>query len=90
MAVEMAGLLATPDAISGLVEVLRRDPLPEVRSRAASVLGEASGAAVEAALLRSQEEDPNQVVKLVASHALNRVRGLPQEGPGLPPTVGRV
>jgi HEAT repeat protein len=73
MAVEMAGLLATPEAIGALLEVLERDPLPEVRSRAASMLAETPGGSVEAALLRAQAEDPNEVVRLVAARVLGRL-----------------
>jgi HEAT repeat protein/O6-methylguanine-DNA--protein-cysteine methyltransferase len=78
MAVEVAGLLGTPDAVTALVEALARDPLPEVRSRAASMLAGAPGDAVRAALLRAQEEDPNEVVRLVAARALGRARPAPE------------
>lgn len=81
MAVEIAGLIATPEAIVALLEVLERDPLPEVRSRAASALGEASGESVQAALQRAQAEDPNEVVRLVAARVLSRSRGLPESAP---------
>jgi HEAT repeat protein len=74
MAVELAGLLATPAAVAALLDVLERDPLAEVRSRAASMLAGMPGDAVHTALLRTQEEDPNEVVRLVAARALGRTR----------------
>jgi HEAT repeat protein len=70
VAVEIAGLLATPKAVAALAEVLERDPLPEVRSCAASALGEIPGEPVQAALLRAQAEDRDEVVRHVAARAL--------------------
>jgi HEAT repeat protein len=70
VAVEIAGLLATPKAAAALVEVLERDPVPGVRGRAASFLAEIPGEAGQAALLRAQSEDPDEVVRRVAAQAL--------------------
>jgi HEAT repeat protein len=81
MAVELAGLLATPDAVSALLDVLERDPLAEVRSRAASMLAGMPGEAVHAALVRTQEEDPNEVVRLVAARVLGRARTALENAP---------
>ena len=86
MAVEVAGLLGTPEATTGLLEALARDPLPEVRSRAASVLASAPGDEVRAALARAQEDDPNEVVRLVAARSLSRARGGGESVPVLPTT----
>ncbi len=85
MAVELAGLLATPEAITALLEVLERDPLAEVRSRAASMLAGMPGDAVHTALVRTQEEDPNEVVRLVAARALGRARTAPESASLLTP-----
>jgi len=85
MAIELAGLLATPEAVTALLDVLERDPLAEVRSRAASMLAGMPGDAVHAALVRTQEEDPNEVVRLVAARALGRTRTAPESASLLTP-----
>jgi HEAT repeat protein len=85
MAVELAGLLATPEAVSALLDVLERDPLAEVRSRAASMLAGMPGEAVHAALVRTQEEDPNEVVRLVAARVLGRARTALENAPPITP-----
>jgi len=76
MAIEIAGLLVTAEAIAALLEVLERDPLPEVRSRAASLLAGIPGEVVRTALLHAQQEDPNEIVRLVAARALSRSESL--------------
>jgi HEAT repeat protein len=86
MAVEVAGMLGTPEATAGLMEALARDPLPEVRSRAASTLAGVPGDAVRAALVRAQENDPNEVVRLVAARSLGRARSDGESVPVLPTT----
>jgi len=70
VAVEIAGMLATPEAVEALVEVLARDPLPEVRAQAAAALGLAPGDPAQAALLRAQAEDPDETVRHLAARAL--------------------
>ncbi len=74
MAVEIAGRLGTPAGVSALIDVLQRDPLAEVRSRAASLLADAPGSEPQEALRRAQREDPNSVVRRVAGRALDRGR----------------
>jgi HEAT repeat protein len=84
MAVEIAGLLATPQAVHALVQVLEHDPVAEVRSRAASVLADAPGEPVQAALLRAHNEDADERVRHIAGHALRTGRR-PEAGPALFP-----
>ena len=48
--VEVAGLLATPEAAAALVVVLEKDPVAEVRSRAATALGATGESSARAAL----------------------------------------
>jgi HEAT repeat protein len=74
MAVEIASLVATPEATAALIEVLGGDPLPEVRIRAANALAGFSDQATEAALTRSRADDPNEAVRRVAELALSRRR----------------
>lgn len=80
VAVEMAGMLGTPGAVEALTEVLAHDPVAEVRSRAASALGEARGERVQAALQRAQRDDANEIVRLVAERALDRARASAEGG----------
>ena len=75
-AVEMAGMLGTAEAVAALAEVVERDPVPEVRSRAATALAGADTEASRAALVRARDEDPNDVVRVVAARALERSRGV--------------
>ncbi len=74
MAVEIAGQIGTPEAVAALIEVLQRDPVADVRSRTASVLADAPGNEPREALRRAQRDDPNNVVRRVAGHALSRRR----------------
>ena len=74
MAVEIAGQLDTPEAVAALIAVLQRDPVADVRSRAASLLGDASGDDARKALERARRDDPNNVVRRVAGRALDRGR----------------
>jgi HEAT repeat protein len=76
MAVEIVGKLVAPEAVAALLEVLPRDPLPEVRSRVAAVLAEVPGDAVREALQRAQRDDPNNIVRRVAGRALETFAGL--------------
>jgi len=69
--VEIAGLLASPAAIDALVETLESDPVSEVRSRAATMLGACPGEAAQSALHRAQSADQSKIVRLAASRALN-------------------
>jgi HEAT repeat protein len=80
MAIEIVSRLATPDAIQALVGVLERDPVSEVRSRAASALAETPDEAVTAALQRAHGRDPDRVVRRSAGRALDMTRGT-SEGP---------
>jgi len=68
--VDVAGLLATPEAAAALVEILERDPVAEVRSRAATALGASGESAARAALARAQADDQSKTVRLAASRAL--------------------
>ena len=74
MAVEIAGQLNTPEAVAAVIEVLQRDPVADVRSRAASLLGAAPGEDARKALERARQDDPNNVVRRVAGRALDRGR----------------
>ena len=81
--VEIAGLLASPAACDALIEVLQSDPVSEVRSRAASMLGACPGDAPQAALQRAQTTDQSKLVRLAATRALNPDR---TTAPQLDPT----
>ncbi len=72
MAVEIAGRLGTPDSVGALIEVLHRDPVADVRARAASTLAETPMQAAEEALRQALREDPNNVVRRLAGRALDR------------------
>ncbi len=74
MAVEIAGQLRTPEAVAALIEALQRDPVADVRSRTASVLADAPGDRPREALQQAHRDDPNNVVRRVAGHALSRGR----------------
>jgi HEAT repeat protein len=74
MTVEIAGRLGTPEAVAALIAVLQRDPLADVRSRAAAALAETPVEAAEEALRQALREDPNTVVRRVAARALDRGR----------------
>jgi HEAT repeat protein len=84
MAVEIAGRLGTAEAVEALIAVLQRDPLADVRSRAAAALAETPVEAAEEALRQALREDPNTVVRRVASRALDRGREGADEPPLLP------
>ena len=86
MAVEIAGRVGTPEMVDAIVEVLHRDPVADVRSRAASALAETPVQAAEEALRRALREDPNNIVRRVAGRALDRGRDAAQESPLLAPT----
>ncbi len=83
-AVEIAGMLGTPEAAGALMEVLERDPLPEVRSSAASALGAFQSDEVRSALHRAHAQDPNEVVRVVAGRALERPARDGEPGTPLP------
>jgi len=87
-AVEIAGMLGTPEAVAALAEVLERDPLPEVRSRAATALAASQADAARAALHRAQAQDPNEVVRVVAARALERRRDVSDDPLPLPSDLG--
>lgn len=72
MAVEVVGRVSAPTATEALIEVLQRDPLADVRSRAASLLADSPSSAARAALQRAHRDDPNNVVRRVAGRALDR------------------
>ncbi len=79
-AVEIAGMLGTPEAAAALMEALDRDPLPEVRSSAATALGAFHTDEARSALHRAHAQDPNEVVRVVAGRALERrAQGAEQE-----------
>ena len=78
-AVEIAGMLGTPEAVAALAEVLERDPVPEVRSRAATALAASRADAARTALHRAHAQDPNEVVRVVAARALERRQDVSQE-----------
>jgi HEAT repeat protein len=84
MAVEIAGRLGSEEAVGALIEVLERDPVADVRSRAASALAETPVRAAEDALRRALQQDPNTVVRRVAARALDRGRESADEAPLLP------
>lgn len=86
MAVEIAGRMETGEAVAALLDVLAHDPVPELRTHAASLLGNVEGETARAALLRAQSEDQNEIVRLVASRALSRRQGAPEGVPVSPPT----
>jgi len=85
MAVEIVGKLVAPEAVEALLDVLQRDPLAEVRSRAAALLADAPGDKVKEALQRAQRDDPNNVVRRVAGRALERGTGEEERGILSPP-----
>jgi HEAT repeat protein len=72
MAVEIAGRLGSAESVEALIDVLHRDPVADVRSRAASALAETPVQAAEEALRRALREDPNNIVRRVAGRALDR------------------
>jgi HEAT repeat protein len=74
MALDIIGRLGTPDAVRALLEVLERDPLSEVRSRAASGLAESPSDTVRAALRHAQQQDPDRIVRSAAGRALEQIR----------------
>jgi HEAT repeat protein len=78
-AVEIAGMLGTPEAVAALAQVLERDPVPEVRSRAATALAASRADAARTALHRAHAQDPNEVVRVVAARALERRQDVSQE-----------
>lgn len=71
VSVEIAGLLASPAACEALIEALESDPVSEVRSRAATMLGAYPSEAAQAALQRAQSADQSKIVRLAANRALN-------------------
>jgi HEAT repeat protein len=81
MAVEIAGRLGTPEAVEALVAVLQRDPLADVRGRAAAALAETPVETAEEALRQALREDPNTVVRRVAAGALDRGRDTAEGAP---------
>ena len=87
MAVEIAGRLGTEEAVEALVAVLQRDPLADVRSRAAAALAETPVEAAEEALRQALREDPNTVVRRVAARALDRGRESADDASLLPGTA---
>ena len=90
MAVEIAGQLDTPEAAAALIQVLERDPVADVRSRAASLLGDASGDDAAKALERARRDDPNNVVRRVAGRALDRGRETEEPSIFSPPSEREV
>ena len=88
MAVEIAGKIGTPVAINGVIEVLERDPVADVRSRAAALLSGTPGKAAHDALQRAQRDDPNSVVRRVAGRALEQGSHTPSDGVLLSPPEG--
>ncbi len=80
MVVEIVGKLVAPEAVDALLGVLERDPLAEVRSRAAALLAEAPGEKVKEALRHAQRDDPNNVVRRIAGRALENGGGGEERG----------
>jgi HEAT repeat protein len=81
MAVEIIGRIGEDEVVEPLTDVLTRDPVADVRSRAAALLADAVGEQARAALKRAQRDDPNSVVRRVAGRALDRGQGRAEEPP---------
>ncbi len=77
-AIEIVGRLSTPESVEALIEVLNRDPVADVRARAASALAENPVQAAEDALRRALRDDPNNIVRRVAGRALDRGQEQPE------------
>ena len=79
-AVEVAALLATPDASAALARVLAREPVLQVRSHIVSALAELPDDGAREALLQAQTKDPSMAVRLAATRALNQTQAVPDPG----------
>jgi hypothetical protein len=71
--------LCVPDVVGGLVAVLERDPVAELRIKAIPMLVQLDDPRVRPALERSATKDPDPVVRHVAAEALEGRVVLPRK-----------